>query len=404
MSPSLHIRCYLFSKLLPELPLLSSSRRSLTTCTLLFTGPLTSYNSICTSTTRSSSRINIDVKNMYPSLSQSHALQALDWCIHNFKKTCRRTTFIATGHGPRGVHTGGVAYNTDDFVNIHIDDLIQIIRYDVLHCYISTVGILLHQIFGLPMGSPNSVPLAIITMAFAEHKTLNSLFASRSLRLGLDDSLPLRSLRDLPPRSGSGVFTTKDMVLLGTRFVDDLQLAVNFDRTINPDLPSTIMDTLKSHLPPGIELEVEYERSTRFLECVTSIDITEPHVTFYRFLRNTSSILRSGIQDFPTLIPWDDAHTSTQKYSCLINAVYSIIRHTIPSYHFVFMGLVAVYFEFCFVLRYPIRTFVPTLHSVALKSRDTTLIAISNHLIYELSKVHGHSLLSNPRLGLLTNS
>ena len=159
------------------------------------------------------------------------------------------------------------------------------------------------------------------------------------------------------------------------------------------------VDSLLGSSETIIQSEVEEDKRTvRFLECVTSVEITEPYLVFYRFLKNTGSILRDGIQEFPTLIPWNDAHTKTQKFACLTNAIFSVIRHTIPNYHFVFMGLIAIFFEFCFVLKYPVKTILPTLHSVALKSRNLTLVNIVNDLISIISTQNDYGILNNPRI------
>lgn len=124
-----------------------------------------------------------DIKNMFTELKHDYIKDAITWLISTamqqhylqHRLQARRTLY----HQPYLIcEQQWPTYNTTahKFVKVNVNDLFEIVEYDLAHIYFTTgMNVILQQTDGTPMRGYVSATYAIIACAAAEYKWLNSV-------------------------------------------------------------------------------------------------------------------------------------------------------------------------------------------------------------------------------------
>jgi hypothetical protein len=113
----------------------------------------------------------IDVEQMYTNLQHNKIIKSTNWLLEKAKKYNRKRgnnnfTINITNKKPYIVRWGK-AYNEEN-TNLTIQQISEIINYDLQHCYTTIGGKIYKQIIGAPMGGLLSTNYANICCAFDE--------------------------------------------------------------------------------------------------------------------------------------------------------------------------------------------------------------------------------------------
>jgi hypothetical protein len=105
-----------------------------------------------------------DVKNMFTCLPHSDIIEAVQWLLARFQSITSKSGVWMTAH------TASLHKDDPSAIFLSLDFILSICKFDIYHAIFFFGPVLLLQILGIPMGSPLSPQLAIITCAYAEHK------------------------------------------------------------------------------------------------------------------------------------------------------------------------------------------------------------------------------------------
>jgi hypothetical protein len=220
---------------------------------------------------------SFDVKNMYTELPHDKIIEAVDWLL---SEAC------STKYGRRRVvhcrRTGrnGVEFQTSGgYTSITFAQLRAFVLFDLHNVFFTLGKTILHQIFGIPMGSPTSPALAIIVCARAEHIFMSSIldyrwfFASRYM---------------------------DDIHLAMLRLAADSAAAERVEDTLNKFLslyPSSLtLEQTSSGTVPFLETVVHYPSQPVSLSTAFSPSSTSLSFSLKYFLKNTSSLTMSPLK------------------------------------------------------------------------------------------------------------
>jgi hypothetical protein len=105
-----------------------------------------------------------DVKNMFTSLPHSYIIEAIQWLMTRFQSITNKSGVWVSAQS--------ASLHKDDptAIFLSLESILSICFFDIHHAIFFFGPVLLLQILGIPMGSPLSPQLAIITCAYAEHK------------------------------------------------------------------------------------------------------------------------------------------------------------------------------------------------------------------------------------------
>jgi hypothetical protein len=105
-----------------------------------------------------------DIKNMFSCLPHPDIIEAIIWLISRFRSITNKSGVWISAHS--------ASLHKDDpsAIFLSLDVILTICIFDIRHAIFFFGIVLLLQILGIPMGSPVSPQLAIITCAYSEHK------------------------------------------------------------------------------------------------------------------------------------------------------------------------------------------------------------------------------------------
>ena len=168
--------------------------------------------------------LKADIKNMYTHLPHDRLIDIVKWIIRKFTKKNRQKT-ISVGKEKKGKARKGGS-SSKDRTNITIEQIEEIVLFDLKNAIFKLGSFKLQQIIGIPMGSPLSPILAISYCAYMERKM------------------------NLIP---------KDVKILGTRYIDDIFLIL---RQKISEKEEKLYETLKKVINGyGKEVEVKIEET-----------------------------------------------------------------------------------------------------------------------------------------------
>ena len=111
-----------------------------------------------------------DIKNMYTELPHEEILKSIKFMLRRCQQKTRRK-HVTLERKKRGeIHLGKTnAVTSTTHVTLSFDKIFDICKYDIENTYFESLGTLLHQTRGVPMGSPGSPSYAICMCTYYEH-------------------------------------------------------------------------------------------------------------------------------------------------------------------------------------------------------------------------------------------
>jgi hypothetical protein len=236
-----------------------------------------------------------DIKQMYTELDHNTIMEALKWLTETYKKKSRRTQVAVPKNTNKGTHRG-TSYERS-FVNFNIDDIVDIVKFDLENAIFTVGDTILKQKIGIPMGSPISPILAILVCAYSEN-----------------------------------VFTNnnkyEDRRVLGTRYVDDAKFLTVYRKSDENDFVKaceTLRNVSKTCYHKNLEVECDPDQTNiKMLESIVHWPESGNMFTAEFWHKNKDSISTRGRQTFVKFQRADSFSPSTSKKGVLISTFMRI--------------------------------------------------------------------------------
>ena len=116
-----------------------------------------------------------DIKEMYTFLPQEKILQAIRDLLSYTKRKSRRDSVVISRSSPKKCRLGKSYLDIPDLIPIPFTELYRIISFDIKNCHVKVDWLILSQILGIPIGSPNAPPCSMVICLMDEWKFHNSL-------------------------------------------------------------------------------------------------------------------------------------------------------------------------------------------------------------------------------------
>ena len=114
-----------------------------------------------------------DVKEMYTNLPHKEVMEAINWVTELFEEKCRDCVTVI-GNRPKDIYVGKKKGGR----KINMEEIRETVKMDLENAVFKCGEIIVIQTIGIPMGSPMSPALAIVTCAKAEQQMWNTLNGS----------------------------------------------------------------------------------------------------------------------------------------------------------------------------------------------------------------------------------
>ena len=163
--------------------------------------------------------------------------------------------------------------------------------------------------------------------------------------------------------------------MLATRFIDDISLAFRYDASSHPLIPFRVIQTLIHFLPRTLQLEFTNGNVQKFLRSI--IKVRNGRLVPSLAFSNYDSVSSSRSQAHPSLIPWGDAHSRSEKASALIQRYHAVIQCTSPSLALYWRSICFIWEEFTIeTLNYPISFLIRCLGTVAFRTHNPFFLCL----------------------------
>ena len=112
---------------------------------------------------------------MYTFLPQGEILQAIRDLPSYTKSKSRRDSVVISRSSPKKCRLGKSYLEIQDLISISFKELDRIISFDIKNCHVKVDWLILSQILGIPISSPNAPPCSMVICLMDERKFHNSL-------------------------------------------------------------------------------------------------------------------------------------------------------------------------------------------------------------------------------------
>ena len=170
-----------------------------------------------------------DIKNMYTSLPHDMVIRAIEFVLDRCARTRQgRTRHVSFERKHRGRIQFGRSRSNSEMGCMSFKDILRVSSFDIRHAFFKSLGTVLRQVVGIPMGSPGSPSYAICICMYYEHQFHQSLHDHKRL-------------------------------VRGKRYIDDLFALVAFDKTDRSsyDRARAIIARLEHAYHPDMKLKPE---------------------------------------------------------------------------------------------------------------------------------------------------
>ena len=251
-----------------------------------------------------------DIKNMYTELPHDEIIKAVEFMINRTKAKTRRK-HVTIERKKRGeINLGKTsAVTSESHTVLSFEKILEICKFDIKNTYFTSLGQILHQTKGVPMGSPGSPIYAICICAYYEHllhKKLKNFEDS-----GLDVTNRVR----------------------GLRYIDDLITFIAWDRNDpqGKDIVTDIEETIALETyHPDMKLKLEdTSKKFSFLEGIIYMKKTQTQPNKIKIKYNNKNfphLIQTGNIKYHTLQHRGSFITKQQAYAKIIGQLYRIQR------------------------------------------------------------------------------
>ena len=112
---------------------------------------------------------------MYTFLPQRKILQAIRDLLSYTKRKFRRDSVAISRSPPKTCRLDKSYLDIPDLISILFIEPYSIISFDIKNCHVKVDWLILSQILGIPIGSPNAPPCSMVVCLMDERKFHNSL-------------------------------------------------------------------------------------------------------------------------------------------------------------------------------------------------------------------------------------
>ncbi len=123
-----------------------------------------------------------DIKNMYTALPHHAVLESVRWLLRRVAASSRHK-FVSVHKWNQLPTVFGKSIDLENYIIFKIEDLLDIVKFDLNNCVFTVGDVTLRQVIGIAMGSPLSPILAILVCAYYENKFLVSLSRNAAARV-----------------------------------------------------------------------------------------------------------------------------------------------------------------------------------------------------------------------------
>ena len=260
-----------------------------------------------------------DIKNMYTELPHDIIIKSIQFMFHNIQQLRKYRKYRKISV-PRTKHDKaffGYSQNYRSFINLSFKDIISITTFDIRSVYFTSLGKILHQFKGVPMGSPGSPAYAICICMYYEHQFYNSIYDSQKLNPHLPDNT---------------------LIIRAKRYIDDVLGFVAYDSTrpITRSIATRFISALKNAYHPNMlfkDVPVVND-STRFLE--TSVSIRNNNlIDVFHYDKNFHHLLTHSTPKTLSIMNAQSFSPSSQARNNILNTLHRILQNSSNNYNII---------------------------------------------------------------------
>lgn len=231
-----------------------------------------------------------DIKDMYTNLSHDKIIESIEWLCEIYKYKFGDQISIKPGG-----RNGGVNGKKKNLWNFDLKMIIEVVKFDLENAAFTFGNIVLRQMIGIPMGSPLSPSIAILTCAKDECISMNSL--------GSDERY-----------------------IHGMRYMDDLWLIVLFPKR-NDRIRIELSRKILANYQKSLKIEIEQRGETvKFLDkkIIWKNDLLiQQHLG-----KNWNAISDNGIRKFLNVVDYNSYLEKDQKRGIIIGSLSRVNMNT----------------------------------------------------------------------------
>lgn len=123
-----------------------------------------------------------DIKNMYTSLLHKEILKSAEWLLDLVRGKVRGSKWLSIERRGRGGGKFGKGWGAG-MVDFQTTNILKLVEFDLQNCFFRLGKMILIQKEGIPMGSPLSPPLAVLTCLRYEMEIQSTLGADNRIRI-----------------------------------------------------------------------------------------------------------------------------------------------------------------------------------------------------------------------------
>ena len=264
-----------------------------------------------------------DIKNMYTELPQDIIIKSIQFMFHNIKqlRKYRKYRKISIPRSKQGKAFFGYSQNYRSFITLSFQDIINITTFDIRSVYFTSLGTILHQFKGSPMGSPGSSSYAICTCMYYEHQFYHSVYDSQKL----SPHLPSDSL-----------------IIRAKRYVDDVLgfIAYDSERPITRRIAENLITTLKNAYHPDMIFKdvPVVNNQTCFLETSVSIH-NNNHIDVFHHDKNFHHLLTHPTPKTLSIMDAQSFSPLSQPRNNILNTLHRIHQNSSNNYNIITSSL-----------------------------------------------------------------
>ena len=258
-----------------------------------------------------------DIKNMYTELPHDVIVKSIHFMFHKIKllRKYRKYRKISIPRSKHGKAFFGYSQNYRTYITLSFNEIISISTFDINNVYFTSLGQVLHQIKGVPMGSPGSPSYAICICMYYENQFYNSIYDIQKL---------------------STILPSDALIIQAKRYIDDVLTFFAYDVTKPATLAiaKIFTNALKYAYHPNMKFKdvPVVNNQTLFLETQVSIH-SNNLIDITHYDKNYENLVAHSKQKTLSIMNAHSFNPSSQPRNNILNTLHRINQNSSNNYN-----------------------------------------------------------------------